>query len=63
MASSLSACLRFLSDDPLKKNTLGWMYLWDKEYGTNYIKLDDYPQETRTMMTYGVYNSTEITVE
>ena len=39
------------------------MYLWDKEYGTNYIKLDDYPQETRTMMTYGVYNSTEITVE
>ena len=47
----------------MKKNTLGWMYLWDKEYGTNYIKLDDYPQETRTMMTYGVYNSTEITVE
>ena len=55
--------LRFLSDDPLKKNTLGWMYLWGKEYGTDYIKLDDYPHETRTMMTYGVYNSTEITVE
>ena len=55
--------LRFLSDDPMKKNTLGWMYLWDKEYGTEYIQLGDYPLETRTMFTYGVYDSTEITTK
>ena len=55
--------LRFLSDDPMKKNTLGWMYLWDKEYGTEYIQLDEYPLETRTMFTYGVYDSTEITTK
>ena len=47
----------------MKKNTLGWMYLWDKEYGTEYIQLDDYPLETRTMFTYGVYDSTEITTK
>ena len=52
--------LRFLSDDPFKKNTLGWMHLWDKEFGTDYIKLNDYPSETRTMLTYGIFDTTDI---
>jgi hypothetical protein len=52
--------LRFLSDDPLKRNTAGWMYLWDKEFGTNYIKLNDYPSETRTMITYGIADASNI---
>ena len=54
--------LRFLSNDPFKKNTLGWMYLWDKEFGTDYIQLTDYPSETRTMITYGIFDVTDIIV-
>jgi uncharacterized membrane protein YwaF len=36
------------------------MYLWDKEFGTNYIKLNDYPSETRTMITYGIADASNI---
>jgi len=36
------------------------MHLWDKEFGTDYIKLNDYPSETRTMLTYGIFDTTDI---
>jgi hypothetical protein len=36
------------------------MHLWGKEFGTDYIKLDDYPFETRTMLTYGIFDTTDI---
>jgi hypothetical protein len=47
----------------VKKNTLRRMYLWDNEYGTDYIKLDEYSHETISMMTYGVYDATKITAK
>ena len=52
--------LRFLSDNPLKRNTAGWMYLWDKEFGTNYTELNNFPPETRTMITYGIADAFNI---
>ena len=52
--------LRFLSNDPLKRNTAGWMYLWDKEFGTNYTESNNFPSETRTMITYGIADASDI---
>lgn len=52
--------LRFLSDNPLKRNTVGWIYLWDKEFGTNYAESNNFPPETRTMITYGIADSSNI---
>jgi len=46
--------LRFLSNDPLKLNTVGWMYLWDKAFGTNYTESNNFPSEARTMTVYGI---------
>ncbi len=52
--------LRFLSDNPLKRNTAGWIYLWDKEFGTNYTESNNFPPETRTMITYGIADASNI---
>ena len=52
--------LRFLSDNPLKRNTAGWIYLWDKEFGTNYTKANNFPPETRTMIMYGIADAFNI---
>ena len=52
--------LRFLSNDPLKRNTAGWMYLWDKEFGTNYTESNNFPPQTRTMITYGIADASNI---
>ncbi|MDA9793997.1 hypothetical protein N9B70_02935 [Candidatus Pelagibacter sp.] len=55
--------LRFLSDNPLKRNTAGWIYLWDKEFGTNYAKLNNFSPATKTMITYGIADASKITIE
>tara|TARA_B100000767_G_scaffold206483_1_gene193423 strand:+ start:179 stop:1522 length:1344 start_codon:yes stop_codon:yes gene_type:complete len=55
--------LRFLSDNPLKRNTAGWIYLWDKEFGTNYAKLNNFSPATKTMITYGITDASKITIE
>ena len=52
--------LRFLSEDPSKRNTAGWMYLWDKEFGTNYTESNNFPPQTRTMITYGIADASNI---
>ena len=54
--------LRFLSNNPLKINTSGWIYLWDKEFGTNYTKTNNFPPETKTMITYGIADASLIIV-
>ena len=33
-----NSSLRFMSDDPQEENTLGWMFLWDQVFETNYSK-------------------------
>ena len=55
--------LRFLSDNPLKRNTAGWIYLWDKEFGTNYAKLNNFSPKTKTMITYGIADASKIIIE
>ena len=55
--------LRFLSDNPLKRNTAGWIYLWDKEFGTNYAKLNNFSPATKTMITYGIADASKITID
>ena len=55
--------LRFLSDNPLKRNTAGWIYLWDKEFGTNYAKLNNFSPATKTMITYGIADASKIIIE
>ena len=58
-----SSSLRFLSDNPLKRNTAGWIYLWDKEFGTNYAKLNNFSPKTKTMITYGIADASKIIIE
>jgi len=55
--------LRFLSNNPLKRNTAGWIHLWDKEFGTNYAKLNNFSPATKTMITYGIADASKITIE
>ncbi len=44
--------LRFLSNDPNPYNTVGWMYLYDLVFDTNYAL--DFPTETSRMVMYAI---------
>lgn len=44
--------LRFMTDDPNYYNTVGWMYLYDTVFNTDYAK--DVPYEARGMMMFGI---------
>ena len=52
--------LRFLSDDPLKRNTVGWMYLWNIAFGTNYTETNTFPSKARTMTVFGIADASNI---
>ena len=44
--------LRFLSNNPNEYNTVGWMYLYDLVFETNYAL--DFPTETSRMVMYAI---------
>ncbi len=44
--------IRFMTDDPNRYNTVGWMYLYDTVFGTDYAK--DVPYEARGMWMFGI---------
>ena len=44
--------LRFMSDNPNYYNTVGWMYLYDTVFGTDYAK--DVPYQARGMVMFGI---------
>ena len=44
--------LRFMTNDPNRYNTVGWMYLYDTVFGTDYAK--EVPYEARGMWMFGI---------
>ena len=44
--------LRFMTDDPNYYNTVGWLYLYDTVFNTDYAK--DVPYEARGMVMFGI---------
>lgn len=54
--------MRFLSRDPKPKNTIGWMFLWDNVFGTNYAKNFDVEDNTKAMTTFGIVSPEDIII-
>ena len=52
--------LRFLEENPLKNNTVGWMHLWDKEFGTNYAEEYNFHLAGKEMIVYGIADTSNI---
>lgn len=46
--------LRFMGDDPQEHNTLGWMFLWDQVFETNYSKDFDVYEKVKSLITFGI---------
>ena len=54
--------LQFMSDDPQEKNTLGWMFLWDQVFETNYSKDFDVYEKVKSLITFGVVSPENIII-
>ena len=50
-----NSSLRFMSSNPMEKNTLGWMFLWDQVFETKYSKDYDFLEgQTRALVVFGI---------
>jgi len=54
--------MRFVSQDPKPKNTIGWMFLWDNVFGTSYTKNFNVDDNTKAMTTFGIVSPEDIII-
>ena len=46
--------VRFMTSDAMPQNTLGWMFLWDQVFETNYSKDFDVYEKVKSLITFGI---------